>query len=1107
MNTTTINNRATALLSLLALASLSVFSQSTGRNYVKETLALDESGSNNIQSVQYYNGLGYPTVSVATAGTDGGTACTMTTYDALGREERRYAPVPANGLGYMTESDIRSRGYFYQDNSCFTQYHYDALDRVTAVDIAGDKWRQDGRQDRTEYLTNTLSDEVLHFEAPDDGSYSLIYPENTSFRYYPSGSLSKVISYDADDKGVTVFTDLQGKKILERTDAGDTYYVYNSLGQLRFVLTPAFNEKSRSKAMFAYEYRYDNRGRTEWKKLPGTEHIQYWYDDADRVMAMQDAMMRNDSKYRFFVYDNFGRVAIQGLCSQYTHHDNVLAKATYGKGSSGFLGTGYAVSSDVAGAFTNPELEIVNYYDNYDFIGRNLTGTMPTVTVSDGQKQYAVGFLTGQVVYATNGEALGSVNVYDQKGQAVRSVRKGLKGYLEDVSTAYTFTGDVESTSAEVDVKYGSRFTAETAYSYDYGKKTSMTLAVSHGQSALPYETEYTYDAVGRLIVKKRHLNPSGTNKSFCSYAYDVHGWLTCINSGDFQEQLYYADGLDGGCYNGNISTVKWKTDNNNFYQGYNLKYDNNNRLTDAVFGGGDNLTSYKNYFDEYAEYDCNGNITHLRRRGLVDNMHGGFGLVDNLNMTYNGNMLTSVCDNASRMAYAGATDFDGVCGQEYPLTYNDAGSLVSDAGRKIARIDYDLRNNPVRIQFTNGNVTKYVYSATGEKLRVIYQTAVPNITVAIGSMRELAFYEIQHTDSTDYLLGGSLTLKNGRIDKYLFDEGYCQAEKYVYNASKDNFTFCYYDRDHLGNIRKVREADGSKGGYVIQTMDYYPFGAKFCHSGTDNNVQPYRYNGKEFDNMHGLNTYDYGARQYNPVTARWDRVDPLCEKYYSISPYAYCLNNPIMKIDPDGRNPIYNTTGEYLGCTSEGYCGQIYVYSGTESIDFQKYSIDNLLDKENGYGFFVFSYDDVASNYTGDALANFTSNVITDVASHFEGTTILGDVSRKFYMSELDGGKIMFSEKEKSNFTTWREHNGIKPRIEVHQISGYESTVENIACTILVHEWYSHGKFKIGDEFNNHSQAYKNVMNDKTFYPKTTPMYKAFIKKAYNMYKSKEKR
>ena len=55
---------------------------------------------------------------------------------------------------------------------------------------------------------------------------------------------------------------------------------------------------------------------------------------------------------------------------------------------------------------------------------------------------------------------------------------------------------------------------------------------------------------------------------------------------------------------------------------------------------------------------------------------------------------------------------------------------------------------------------------------------------------------------------------------------------------------------------------------------------------------------------MHGLNTYDYGARQYNPVTARWDRMDPLCEKYYSISPYAYCADNPMKFIDPDGMNP-----------------------------------------------------------------------------------------------------------------------------------------------------------------------------------------------------------
>ncbi len=55
---------------------------------------------------------------------------------------------------------------------------------------------------------------------------------------------------------------------------------------------------------------------------------------------------------------------------------------------------------------------------------------------------------------------------------------------------------------------------------------------------------------------------------------------------------------------------------------------------------------------------------------------------------------------------------------------------------------------------------------------------------------------------------------------------------------------------------------------------------------------------------MHGLNTYDYGARQYDPILCRWDRVDPLCEKYYNVSPYVYCSNNPILLIDPTGLEP-----------------------------------------------------------------------------------------------------------------------------------------------------------------------------------------------------------
>ena len=196
-----------------------------------------------------------------------------------------------------------------------------------------------------------------------------------------------------------------------------------------------------------------------------------------------------------------------------------------------------------------------------------------------------------------------------------------------------------------------------------------------------------------------------------------------------------------------------------------------------------------------------------------------------------------------------------------------------------------------------------------------------------------------------------------------IFEEGYCQAERYVYDASQDEFTFCYYDRDHLGNIRQVTEADGTSTGNVIQTMNYYPFGAEFCDGTANSSVQPYKYNGKEFDVMHGLNTYDYGARQYNPVTAHWDRVDPLAEKYYGISPYAYCGNNPIRFIDPDGRDGMLTGTG-----TKEDpyIITAIYFYQngslGNEQIEGLNSAIDSYNSLGGKYGIKIKNEDGTTS-------------------------------------------------------------------------------------------------------------------------------------------------
>ncbi|WP_236264181.1 RHS repeat-associated core domain-containing protein, partial [Dysgonomonas sp. Marseille-P4677] len=56
---------------------------------------------------------------------------------------------------------------------------------------------------------------------------------------------------------------------------------------------------------------------------------------------------------------------------------------------------------------------------------------------------------------------------------------------------------------------------------------------------------------------------------------------------------------------------------------------------------------------------------------------------------------------------------------------------------------------------------------------------------------------------------------------------------------------------------------------------------------------------------MHQLNLYDYSARYYESAVGRFTSVDPRAEKFYSWSPYAYCYNNPIKFVDPDGKVPV----------------------------------------------------------------------------------------------------------------------------------------------------------------------------------------------------------
>jgi len=167
-----------------------------------------------------------------------------------------------------------------------------------------------------------------------------------------------------------------------------------------------------------------------------------------------------------------------------------------------------------------------------------------------------------------------------------------------------------------------------------------------------------------------------------------------------------------------------------------------------------------------------------------------------------------------------------------------------------------------------------YIYSAAGKKLA-----------------KEM-------TNNTYQYYAGNMVYKNDKSLNYLlFDEG-------LVNKVSGGYAYEYQLKDHLGNTRVTFQPNGSTTT-TTQVAEYYPFGSSYLPvspAGTNK----YLYNGKEKqDDVLGgaaLDWYDYGARFYDAQIGRWHTVDPMAEKYASITPYAYALNNPIIFIDPDGR-------------------------------------------------------------------------------------------------------------------------------------------------------------------------------------------------------------
>ncbi len=147
-----------------------------------------------------------------------------------------------------------------------------------------------------------------------------------------------------------------------------------------------------------------------------------------------------------------------------------------------------------------------------------------------------------------------------------------------------------------------------------------------------------------------------------------------------------------------------------------------------------------------------------------------------------------------------------------------------------------------------------------------------------------------------------------------------------------------FYHSDHLGSSTFLSDINGHPYEFFL----YLPFGETMAQQNAAGWETPYKFTGKEMDPETGL--YYFGARYYDPHISLWMSVDPLASKYPGYSPYSYCQNNPIIFIDPDGREVIAPNQAsqklvlssvEYMFGKSHGYSfdGNKLIHSGTAPI------------------------------------------------------------------------------------------------------------------------------------------------------------------------------
>ena len=959
--------------------------------------------SNNIRTnttVTYYDGLGRPYETIALAQSPNKKDwVSMTGYTGLNRTTHQWLPIIEDNSGQpISPTDFSEKAIAsYGDNHPYheTLYENSALNRVIGATRPGDSYAY--HPSTQTYEINTTDDNVRLFRVEDTNS------EETKLKCESNGysdyTLYKSTMADEDGKSITTFTDKLGRVILERQNNNDTYYVYDNKGQLCYVLPPLaanqistgiYNDSIDILKQYAYIYRYDERGNQIYKRLPGCEPTLMVYDKSNALVLSQTGNQRARGTYwTVYKYDSLRRLI-------YTAEVKVGSNDHEGqiKDFSQWLVTERFSTDEQLYPMSNTgysrsfydsqpiKLLTVNYYDDYQFlsfIADTMQSRMAFEAFSDNNDTAsAKGLLTGtRTYYLTGAEGYTeTVFYYDYRGREIQRRTTNHLGGYDVVSTQYDFVNNITDTWSSQSTNNGLTTTEHYHYEYDHANRLLTTTYTFNNEPPIELQS-YHYDELGR--VRSRHIHSGSDSVAF---NYDIRNQVTQIKSSGYEQKYYYnqscpiAPDFSGGLYNGNISATTWTYGNQT--NGYVYHYDKMNRLESnySILNGSLNVDCL---YSESFSYDAQGNVTNLTRWDNYD-------LMNYLHLTYDGNQLVNVDDNGFGSYEYATKQYHDNNTSSHDFAYDANGNMLYDKDRGISAIRYNLLNLPDTIQFANGNQIVHRYDAAGNRLTTNYYTRKVTTTVPLGNTLIGTDNTTNYNITRDALHNNIVYTANNN-DAYGIEfvhnpEGYIR-----YYGPEEHYHF-YYIKDLLGNIRETYVHPETGYKECIQRTQYYPSGLPWAEAMVPAE-QPWKYNSKEFVEMHGLDEYDSKARWYYPAICRTTTMDPLAEDYYRISPYGWCENNPIRYLDLTGKSTHINEDGDVVAVYDDNDLN-IYQHSNDKLEEWGDVYINPLTTDDAkiiGQSLHLLSFaDQNAFNSTGKVIHNDTMRI--DV-----GSTTLGDI------------------------------------------------------------------------------------------------------------------